>query len=68
MADPEKALFDLVYVSAVHHGRLRNIPELELHRGFTRSRIQMWLGHIPSPRVRTMTSRGVRQALSRAVR
>jgi predicted transcriptional regulator of viral defense system len=68
MADPEKALFDLAYVSAVHQGRLRNIPELELPRGFTRSRIQRWLGRIPSPRVRTMTSRGVRQALSRAVR
>lgn len=68
LADPEKALFDLAYVYAVHRGRLRNLPELELPRGFTRSRIQRWLGRIPSARVRTLTSRGVRQALNRAVR
>lgn len=68
LADPEKALFDLAYVSAVHLGRLRNLPELELPRGFSRSRIQRWLRRISSLRVRTMTARGVRQALSRAVR
>ncbi len=68
LADPEKALFDLAYVSAVHRGRLRHLPELDLPRGFTRSRIQRWLRRIPSPRVRTMTSRGVRQALARATR
>lgn len=67
-ADPEKALFDLAYVSAVHRGRSRNLPELELPRGFKRSNIQRWLDRIPSSRVRTLTSRGVRQALSRAVR
>lgn len=68
LADPEKAIFDLAYVYAVHRGRLRNLPELELPRGFKRSRITRWLDRIPSPRVRTMTSRGVRQALNRAVR
>ena len=68
LADPDKALFDLAYVSAVHHGRLRHLPELELPRGFKRFRLQHWLGLIPSPRVRTLTSRGVQQALSRAVR
>ena len=68
LADPEKALFDLAYVSAVHRGRLRNLPELELPRGFKRSSMQRWLDRIPSPRVRTLTSRAVRQALSRAVR
>lgn len=68
LARPEKALFDLAYVSGVHGGRARRIPELELPAEFDRDELDRWLTRIESPRVRTLTSRGLRYALSRAVR
>lgn len=68
LAQPEKALFDLASVSAVHTGRPRRIPELELPAGFDRDELDRWLSRIESPRVRTLTSRGIRYALTRAVR
>jgi Predicted transcriptional regulator len=68
LARPEKAIFDLAYVSAVHDGRPRRVPELELPAGFDRVELDRWLSRIPSPRVRTLTSRGIRYALSRAIR
>jgi predicted transcriptional regulator of viral defense system len=68
MARPEKALFDLAYVSAVHRGRPRRIPELELPPVFDHHELDRWLSRIESPRVRTLTSRGLRYLLSRAIR
>jgi predicted transcriptional regulator of viral defense system len=68
LASPEKALFDLAYISAVHGARPRRIPELELPPGFDREELDRWLSRIESPRVRTLTSRGIRYALTRAVR
>jgi predicted transcriptional regulator of viral defense system len=68
LARPEKALFDLAYVSAVHGGRPRRIPELELSTEFDRDELNRWLSHVKSPRMRTLTSRGLRYALNRAVR
>lgn len=68
LARPEKALFDLAYVSAVHHARPRRIPELDLPSDFDRGELDRWLSRIESPRVRTLTSRGLRYALTRAVR
>jgi len=68
LAKPEKALFDLAYVSAVHGGRPRRIPEMDLPADFDRAELDRWLSRIESPRVRTLTSRGLRYALSRAVR
>jgi len=68
LAQPEKALFDLAYISAVHTGRPRRIPELELPASFDRGELDRWLSRIESPRVRTLTSRGLRYALARAVR
>jgi predicted transcriptional regulator of viral defense system len=68
LARPEKALFDLAYVSAAHAGRPRRIPELELPADFDRAEVDRWLTHIESPRLRTLTSRGLRYALNRAVR
>jgi len=68
LAKPEKALFDLAYISAVHAGRPRRFPELELPAGFDREELDRWLSRIDSPRVRTLTSRGVRYALTRALR
>jgi predicted transcriptional regulator of viral defense system len=43
LARPEKALFDLAYVSAVHSGRARRIPELELPADFDRAELDRWL-------------------------
>jgi predicted transcriptional regulator of viral defense system len=68
LARPEKALFDLAYVSAVHSGRPRRIPELELPGHFDRTELDRWLARIESRRIRTLTSRGLRYALGRAVR
>ena len=68
LARPEKALFDSAYVSAVHGGRPRRLPELELPRDFDRGELEAWLTRIESPRVRTLTARGLRYALGRAVR
>jgi len=68
LANPEKALFDLCYVSAVHGGRPPRIPELEPPKAFDRADLDRWLERVGSPRLRTLTSRGLEYALSRAVR
>jgi len=68
LARPEKALFDLAYVSAVHGARPRRVPELELPAGFDRDSLAHWLSRVESPRLRTLTARGLRYAMARAVR
>jgi hypothetical protein len=68
LARPEKALFDLACVSAVHEGRVRRVPELDVPAGFDRDELGRWLSRIESPRVRTLTSRGLVRLLARAVR
>jgi len=68
MAGIEKALFDLAYVSAAHRARQRHVPELDLPRRFKRAELNRWLARIDSTRVRTLTERGLRQMLQRAVR
>lgn len=68
LAQPEKALFDLAYVSAVHRGRPQRIPELDLPDNFRKSELDQWVSRIRSPRVRTLTKRGLKYALMRAVR
>lgn len=68
LARPEKALFDSAYVSAVHGGRPRRLPELELPHDFDRGELDGWLSRVESPRVRTLTARGLRYALGRALR
>jgi predicted transcriptional regulator of viral defense system len=68
VASPEKALFDLCYVSAAHGARQPRIPELELPTDFDSQEIARWLERIESPRLRTPTSRGLDYALRRALR
>ena len=68
LARPEKALFDLAYVSAAHDGRTRRIPELELPPEFKPYELDGWLSRIESPRLRTITTRGLRYALKQAAR
>lgn len=68
LATPEKALFDLCYVSAAHGARQPRIPELELPKDFDRGEMARWVERIASPRLRTLTSRGLQYALHRALR
>jgi len=68
LARPEKALFDLAYVSAVHGARRGRVPELELPAGFDRDSLAHWLSRVESPRLRTLTARGLRYAMARAIR
>ena len=68
LARPEKALFDMAYVSAVHGARRRRVPELDLPAGFDRDVLDHWLSRVESPRLRTLTARGLRYALARAIR
>jgi predicted transcriptional regulator of viral defense system len=65
VATPEKAIFDLMYVSAAHAGRPRRIPELELPGSFDPNAIDQWVERIESPRLATMTRLGVAQLLAR---
>lgn len=66
VATPEKAVFDLSYVSAVHAGRPRGIPELDLPTGFDPKAIDQWVNRIDSARLATMTRLGVDHMLARA--
>ena len=65
VATAEKAVFDTVYVRAAAGGRAY-FPELSLPRGFDREAVSEWVERIESPRLRTMVSRGVREALRKA--
>ena len=62
VATPEKALFDVVYVRAAA-GRKAYFPELSLPGTFDRSVLHLWTDRIPSPRLRTMVSRRLRETL-----
>lgn len=68
LALPQKALFDLAYVSAVHGARPLHVPELELPSGFDRADLNRWLERIESPRLRTPTACRLRSVVSRSVR
>lgn len=65
VASAEKAIFDVIYVKAAAGGRAY-FPELSLPRDFDRSELATWIERIESPRLRTMVSRGVHQALKSA--
>jgi predicted transcriptional regulator of viral defense system len=59
VASPEKAVFDLAYLSAMNRSRVSgNLPETDL-KGLRWKEVQLWLRRIPTPRVR----RAVKQAL-----
>lgn len=56
IATPEKALFDLAYLSGGRSRRFASLPELELPSGFRRREVKRWVNRIASTRSRTMTS------------
>ncbi|MBP7683983.1 MAG: type IV toxin-antitoxin system AbiEi family antitoxin domain-containing protein [Deltaproteobacteria bacterium] len=64
VATPEKALFDLAYLSGGRSRRFAALPELELPRRFKQRELSRWLARVPSPRARTLTSRRLEQWLS----
>lgn len=55
IASPEKALFDLAYLSGGRSRRFAALPELSLPRGFRRSALTGWVERIAATRKRTMT-------------
>jgi predicted transcriptional regulator of viral defense system len=66
LATPEKALFDTVYLRAPQGGPLR-LPELELPHGFDAdNQIAQWVGRIARPRLQTLVSRGLAEAINSA--
>ena len=60
LAEPEKALFDTVYVRAAAASRAY-FPELSLPPGFSRAKTKGWVKSIASPRLRTLVSRRLRE-------
>jgi len=62
MAEPEKALFDAVYVRSAAGSRAY-FPELSLPPGFDPARACGWVERIASPRLRTLVSRRLHEAL-----
>jgi predicted transcriptional regulator of viral defense system len=65
LATPEKALFDTVYIRAAR-GALSFFPELSLPTNFDSTQLEGWTERLPTPRLRTLVSRGVEQALGQA--
>lgn len=57
LATPEKALFDVFYLSGTRTRLFAALPELEFPRGFRVSLAHEWIARIASPRLRTIVKR-----------
>ena len=57
LASPEKALLDVLYLSAAKSRLFARLPELELPRGFDVRACRRWIRRIPAPYRRTMVAR-----------
>ena len=66
LATPEKALFDTIYVSAPRGARIY-LPELSLPEGFDPARLDQWTSRIARPRLRTLVTRGLEDAMAKGV-
>jgi predicted transcriptional regulator of viral defense system len=59
VASPEKALFDLAYLTAMNRSRVTgNLPETDL-QGLRWKEVQTWLRRISTPRVRIAVERAL---------
>ncbi len=67
LATPEKALFDMVYIRAAR-GVRSFFPELSLPESFDETQLKGWTRRLATPRLQTLVSRGVEQALRQATR
>jgi predicted transcriptional regulator of viral defense system len=54
LATPEKAIFDLAYLSGGRSRLFTSAPEMELPRGFRWEEVERWVGRIRSARGRTL--------------
>jgi hypothetical protein len=54
LASPTKAVFDLAYLSATHGRRFRQLPEIDLERGYQPKEARAWISKIPSARIRAI--------------
>jgi predicted transcriptional regulator of viral defense system len=68
LATPEKALFDVAYLSGGRTRLFTSLPELELPPRFRRAELRRWVELIPSARGRTLTSRKLEELLASADR
>ncbi len=66
VATPEKAIFDICYVAAAHRGKPRRLPELDLPGLRSLDEFEPWLSRVESPRLRSITAAGLRNAIDRA--
>ena len=61
VASPEKAVFDLAYLTAMNRSRVSgNLPETDL-AGLRWKEVQMWLRRIRTPRVRAAVAEALAQ-------
>jgi predicted transcriptional regulator of viral defense system len=63
LARPEKALFDVAYLSGSATRLFRRLPEIEIAPGFDAAGARQWLAKIRSRRLRTLTSRFLDEVL-----
>ena len=60
LASPEKALFDLAYLSTMNRSQISgSLPETDL-KGMRWSEVQSWVRRIPSTRIRAAVERALR--------
>jgi hypothetical protein len=60
VASPEKALFDLAYLSSMNRSRVSgNLPETDL-KGLRWKEVQAWLRRIATPRIRAAVDRALK--------
>jgi predicted transcriptional regulator of viral defense system len=67
LATPEKALFDTVYIRT-SRGLPVFLPELSLPENFDETQLEDWTRRVAGPRLRTLVSRGLTEALRQALR
>lgn len=63
MATPEKALLDVLYLSAARSRLFARLPEIELPRGFKIGACKRWIARVPAPYRRTMVRRRLDEIL-----
>ena len=68
LATPEKALFDMAYLSGGRSRLFAHVPELELPTSFHASKLRRWTAKIGSPRKRSMVDKRLAAILQRAAR
>jgi predicted transcriptional regulator of viral defense system len=66
LATPEKALFDVAYLSGGRSRLFAHVPELELPARFHRRRLREWARRIMAPRKRSMVETRIQAMLQRA--